>query len=158
MLSPPRVLSFSARIAGWIGACAAVPAALPAQDAPPRQLSAAETGCDSSSRAPSDSAYPADAVDRMARAPYVRVNTLPYRMRDVRTGRTMLRFIVDSSGRVERCSISLVEESSLEWTSAVLPELRRARYEPARKGGRRVRQVVYQVFTYHSDGRSDVAQ
>jgi outer membrane biosynthesis protein TonB len=158
MPSPARVLPFLARIAGSMGACAAVAAALSAQDAQPRQLSAAETGCDSSSRAPTDSAFQADSVDRMARAPYVRVNTLPYRMRDVRTGRTMLRFIVDSSGRVERCSITLVEESSPDWTAAVLPELRRARYEPARKDGRQVRQVVYQVFTYHSDGRSDVAQ
>jgi hypothetical protein len=79
-------------------------------------------------------------------------------MREVLTGRTMLRFVVDGSGWIDRCSIVLVEESSPEWTEAVLTELRGARYEPARKGGRRVRQVVYQVFTYHSDGRSEVSQ
>jgi hypothetical protein len=73
----------------------------------------------------------------------------------VLTGRTTLRFVVDSTGWVDRCSIVLVDESSTAWTAAVLPELRRARYEPARKGGRRVRQVVYQIFTYHSDGRTD---
>jgi hypothetical protein len=79
-------------------------------------------------------------------------------MREVLTGSTMLRFVVDGSGWIDRCSIVLVEEASPEWTAAVLTELRGARYEPARKGGRRVRQVVYQVFTYHSDGRTDVSQ
>jgi len=79
-------------------------------------------------------------------------------MREVQTGRTMLQFVVDQQGRVERCSIALVEESSPEWTAAVLPELRKARFDPARKDGRKVRQRVYQVFTYHSDGRSAVSQ
>ena len=79
-------------------------------------------------------------------------------MREVQTGRTMLRFVVDPEGRVERCSIALVEESSPEWTTAVLPELRKARFDPAQKDGRKVRQLVYQVFTYHSDGRRAVSQ
>lgn len=109
-------------------------------------------------KANADSVYEADAVDRPVRAPYVRVRALPYRLKEVLTGRTMLRFVVDPAGWVDRCTIALVEESSAEWTAAVLPELRGARYEPARKGGRRVRQVVYQVFTYHSDGRADVPQ
>ena len=148
-----------ARTACVVCACLAMPGGLLAQEpAQPRQLSAAETGCDSLRQATTDSVYEADAVDRPVRAPYVRVKTLPYRMREVRTGRTMLRFVVDSTGWVDRCSIALVEESSAEWTAAVLPELRQARYEPARKGGRRVRQLVYQVFMYHSDGRTDVSQ
>jgi hypothetical protein len=124
----------------------------------PRQLPAAQTGCDSLHQPAADSVYEADAVDRPVRAPYLRVRGLPYRMREVLAGRTMLRFVVDGSGWIDRCSIVLVEESSPEWTAAVLSELRGARYEPARKGGRRVRQVVYQVFMYHSDGRTDVSQ
>lgn len=148
-----------ARTASVACACLAMPGGLLCQEpAQPRQLSAAETGCDSLRQATTDSVYEVDAVDRPVRAPYVRVKTLPYRMREVRTGRTMLRFVVDSTGWVDRCSIALVEESSAEWTAAVLPELRQARYEPARKGGRRVRQLVYQVFMYHSDGRTDVSQ
>jgi hypothetical protein len=148
-----------ARVAGVVCACLATPGGLLGQEpARPRQLSAAETGCNSLRPAATDSVYEADAVDRLVRAPYVRVRALPYRMREVLTGRTMFRFVVDSSGWVDRCSIVLVEESSAEWTTAVLTELRRARYEPARKGGQRVRQLVYQVFTYHSDGRSDVSQ
>jgi hypothetical protein len=148
-----------ARIVGIVCACLAGPGWLLAQ-APdgPRQLPAAQTGCDSLRQASADSVYEADAVDRPVRAPYMRVRGLPYRMGEVLTGRTMLRFVVDGSGWVDRCSIALVEESSPEWTAAVLTELRGARYEPARKGGQRVRQVVYQVFTYHSDGRTDVSQ
>jgi hypothetical protein len=147
------------RMVGTVCGCLVTPGWLLAQ-APggPRLLPAAQTGCDSLRQAAADSAYEADAVDRPARAPYVRVRGLPYRMREVLTGRTMLRFVVDGSGWIDRCSIVLVEESSPEWTEAVLAELRAARYEPARKGGRRVRQVVYQVFTYHSDGRSEVSQ
>lgn len=147
------------RIVGVVCACLAAPSALVAQELyRPRQLSTAETGCDSLRQVATDSVYEADAVDRPVRAPYLRVKALPYRMREVLTGRTMLRFVVEPSGWVDRCSIALVEESSAEWTAAVLTELRATRYEPARKGGERVRQLVYQVFTYHSDGRADVPQ
>jgi hypothetical protein len=148
-----------ARIAGVVCAYLATPGGLLAQEPTRvRQLSAFETGCDSLRQAATDSVYEADAVDRPVRAPYVRVKALPYRMREVLTGRTMLQFVVDPSGWVDRCSIVLVEESSAEWTAAVLTEVRGARYEPARKGDQRVRQLVYQVFTYHSDGRTDVSQ
>jgi len=55
----------------------------------------------------------------------------------------------------DRCapvSVELIEESSQAWTEAVLEQLRMARYQPARKAGPPVRQLAYQVFTYHSDG------
>jgi hypothetical protein len=147
------------RIMGMVCVCLCAPGWLLAQEpVSPRQLSAAETGCDSLRQAATDTVYEADTVDRPVRAPYLRVNGLPYRMREVLTGRTMLRFVVDGSGWVDRCSIAVVEESSSEWTAAVLKDLRGARYEPARKAGQRVRQLVYQVFTYHSDGRIDVSQ
>jgi len=147
----------------WIGgvviACLAAPRGLQAQEVDrPRMLSATQTGCDASRPASAEPVYQADSVDRPVKAPYVKVPELPYRMREVLTGRTMLRFVVDSSGWVDRCTIALVEESSAEWTDAVVPEVRHARYEPARKDGKAVRQLVYQVFTYHSDGRLGVSQ
>jgi hypothetical protein len=152
-------MSLPGRVVGVAALCVGVAAALDAQaPVPPRQLSSEETGCDSTRPVSTEPVYAADSVDRAARAPYVRVSELPYRMREVQTGRTMLQFVVDPEGRVERCSIGLVEESSPEWTAAVLPELRRARFDPARKDGRKVRQLVYQVFTYHSDGRGAVSQ
>ena len=139
----------------WVGVATGLSAQEAAQ---PRRLYAEETGCDSARYAATEPVYQADSVDHPARAPYVRVYQLPYRMREVQTGRTMLKFVVDQEGRVERCSIALVEESSRDWTAAVLPEIRKARFDPARKDGRKVRQLVYQVFTYHSDGRSSVSQ
>jgi hypothetical protein len=57
------------------------------------------------------------------------------------------------TGRIDPCSIELLEETAPAWTAAVLSELRHARYQPARREGQRVRQRVYQVFTYHQDGR-----
>jgi hypothetical protein len=144
---------------GMAGVCLCARGWLLAQEpVRPRQLAPAETGCDSLRPTAADSVYEADAVDRPVRAPYLRVSGIPYRMREVLTGRTMLRFVVDASGWVDRCSIALVEESSPEWTTAVLKDLRGARYEPARRGDQKVRQLVYQVFTYHSDGRTDVSQ
>lgn len=152
-------LGLAGRVVGVVALSLGVVAALGAQQpGPPRRLTAEETGCDSTRAAATEPVYQADSVDRAARAPYVRVTELPFRMREVQTGRTMLRFVVDAEGRVERCSIALVEESAPEWTTAVLPELRKARFDPARKGGRKVRQLVYQVFTYHSDGRAAVSQ
>jgi TonB family protein len=152
-------MSLSRRIVGVAALCLGAVTALGAQEpTPPRQLSAEETGCDSTRPASAEPVYSADSVDRAARAPYVRVGELPFRMREVQTGRTMLQFVVDPDGRVERCSIALVEESSPDWTAAVLPELRKARFDPARKDGRKVRQRVYHVFTYHSDGRAAVSQ
>jgi len=152
-------MPLSGRVGCAIALGLVIVAGLAAQEpTSPRRLSAEETACDSTRPAATDPVYPADSVDRPARAPYVRVSQLPYRMREVQTGRTMLQFVVDSEGRVERCSIALVEESSPEWTAAVLPEIRKARFDPARKDGRKVRQLVYQVFIYHSDGRTAVSQ
>lgn len=152
-----RVVTFM--VACLMVACLARPRGMQAQSpAVPRHLSATETGCDSLHLPAADTTYEAGAVDRPVRAPYVRVNALPYRMRDVLSGHTMLRFVVEPSGSIDRCSIVLLEETSTAWTEAVLTELRRARYQPARKGGVRVRQIVYQVFTYHNDGRPGVSQ
>ena len=121
--------------------------------ASPRQLSAAETGCDASRPLPTDSVYDDDAVDEPVQAERLEIEDMPLRVREVVSGRTVLRFIVEPSGRIDRCSIELVEESAPEWTSAVLKELRLARYGPARRGGQRVRQRVYQIFIYNQDGR-----
>jgi hypothetical protein len=40
----------------------------------------------------------------------------------------------------------------------VLKELRRARYRPARRGDENVSQLVYQIFTYHQDGRRSLRE
>lgn len=124
-----------------------------APDSLPRRLSVAETGCDPLQRLAPDSVYEADAVDEPVQARRLPINDMPFRTGEVLTGRSTFRFIVEPSGRIDRCSIELLEETDPAWTEAVLKELRQARYQPARRGGQRVRQRVYQLFTYHQDGR-----
>ena len=118
-----------------------------------RQLSAAETGCNTSQRTRTDSVYESASVDAPVEAERLPIDEMPMRVREVISGRSVFRFIVEPSGRIDRCSIELVEESSPIWTEAVLKELRQARYRPARRGGQKVSQFVYQIFTYHQDGR-----
>jgi hypothetical protein len=124
-----------------------------AQAGPVRQLSAAETGCYTSETVSRDSVYESATVDEPVQAERLQIDDMPLRVREVISGRSVFRFIVEPSGRIDRCSIVLVEETSPIWTDAVLKELRQARYRPARRGDQKVRQRVYQIFTYHQDGR-----
>ena len=62
-------MPLAGRVASVIALCVGVVAALGAQEhAPPRQLSASETGCDSTRPAAIEPVYQADSVDRAARA------------------------------------------------------------------------------------------
>lgn len=126
---------------------------LGAQEPLSRRPAPHESGCDSTAAAGTEPVFAADSVDRPVEARRLPVEGMPIRIREVLTGRSVFRFVVLPSGRIDRCSIEVVEETSRAWSDAVLRELRSARYEPARKDGRPVRQLVYQVFTYHSDGR-----
>jgi hypothetical protein len=119
----------------------------------PGQLSAAQTGCDTSQRIIPDSVYESDTVDEPVEAVRLPIEDMPLRMREVLSGRSVFRFVVEPSGRIDRCSIELIEESAPAWTAAVLKELRQARYRPARRDGQKVWQRVYQIFTYNQDGR-----
>jgi hypothetical protein len=118
-----------------------------------RRLSAAETGCDVAQQAPTDSVYEADTVDEPVQAERLPIEDMPLRMREIVTGRSVFRFIIEATGRINRCSIELVEEDTPAWGDAVLKELRYARYRPARLAGHKVRQRVYQIFTFNQDGR-----
>ncbi len=118
-----------------------------------RRLSSAETGCESSAGSAADSVYSSDEVEQPVKAERLQIEDMPMRVQEVLTGRSVFRFIVEPSGRIDRCSIELIEESTPTWTEAVLKELRQARYRPARHGGQTVRQRVYQIFTYSQDAR-----
>ncbi|MGH7578552.1 MAG: energy transducer TonB [Gemmatimonadales bacterium] len=140
----------------WVvvaGLLAVAPAAAQVDDTLPRRPFAGEPGCDSPARPASDSVYEADAVDEPVEARRLPIEDMPFRAREVINGRSVFRFIVEPSGRIDRCSIELLEESEPSWTAAVLRQLRHARYQAARRGGQPVRQRVYQLFTYHQDGR-----
>jgi hypothetical protein len=58
----------------------------------------------------------------------------------------MLSFIVDTRGRVEPCSITLLETTHPLWGTAVLRYAPDLRFRPARRGVRRVRQFVSTPF------------
>jgi hypothetical protein len=136
----------------------ALPLAVPLQaqavaDSLPRQLSVAQTGCDSLRPPAADSVYESDGVDQQVRARRLDIERMPFRAREVINGRSVLRFIVEPSGRIDGCSMAVLEEDDPMWTDAVVKELRLIRYQPARRGGQPVRQRVYQQFTYHTDGR-----
>ena len=67
------------------------------------------------------------------------------------SGFVTARFIVDARGRVES-DVKILESTSAEFTTAVRSYLRRARYRPARVGGRTVRQLVEQRFVFELRG------
>lgn len=120
---------------------------------PPRRLTSSDTGCDSTAAVSTEAVFEADSVDHPVQPRRLPIEGMPIRIQEVLVGRSIFRFVVAPDGRIERCSIELVEETSRAWSDAVVKELRVAHYEPGRKSGKPVRQLVYQVFTYHSDGR-----
>ncbi len=63
-------------------------------------------------------------------------------------GLVVMRFIVDTLGRVEPSSIAATESSHALFTEAVRAALLRQRFIPAETGGRRVRQLVLQPFSF----------
>jgi hypothetical protein len=136
----------------WLAGVATVAAQTPVT-AEGRRPSVAETGCDTSRIRAGGAVFESDSVDQPVEPRRLQIDDMPIRIREVLTGRSVFRFVVESSGRVDPCSIAVLEETSRAWSDAVLKELRFARYRPARRGGQPVSQLVFQVFTYHSDGR-----
>jgi hypothetical protein len=61
----------------------------------PRQLSPAETGCDTSHRVVPDSVYEWDMVDKPVEAERLPIEDMALRMREVLSGRSVFRFIVE---------------------------------------------------------------
>jgi len=58
------------------------------------------------------------------------------------SGQAMVEFVVDTVGRIEMNFFSVVSASHPEFGESVRLALARARFAPAMKGGRRVRQIV----------------
>ena len=63
-------------------------------------------------------------------------------------GTVVARFVVDSVGRAEPASISILQTTHPLFADAVRQALLHSRYEPAMVGNRRVRQLVDQRFTF----------
>jgi hypothetical protein len=143
-----RLLGFA-----FLGLSSAWPLTAQGTDGLPRLLSVGETRCESLQDVATDSVYEADAVDEPVQARRLPIEDMPFRAGEVLNGRSTFRFIVEPSGKIDRCSIELLQETTPAWTAAVLKELLHARHQPARRGKQQVRQRVYQLFTYHQDGR-----
>jgi periplasmic protein TonB len=63
-------------------------------------------------------------------------------------GTVVARFVVDTSGRVERGSIEIARADHPLFDQSVREALNRMRFAPAEAGGRRVRQLVEQPFSF----------
>lgn len=61
---------------------------------------------------------------------------------------TTLQFILDQHGRVEACSVTVLEETNANWTSAVLTALPQLRTTPALINGQPVRVLAQQRYSY----------
>jgi hypothetical protein len=61
-----------------------------------RRLSTAATGCDSSRATPADAVYQYDQVDQPVEARRLEIDDMPVRMREVTTGESVFRFIVEA--------------------------------------------------------------
>jgi protein TonB len=63
-------------------------------------------------------------------------------------GNVRAQFVVDTLGQVEQGSFRVLEATHDLFTAAVRDALGRARFRPAEAGGRKVRQLVEQTFTF----------
>jgi TonB family protein len=63
-------------------------------------------------------------------------------------GSVLVEFVVDTAGKIERGTYSVVSSSHALFTAAVAQALESAAYTPALKNGRAVRQAVQQPFNF----------
>lgn len=63
-------------------------------------------------------------------------------------GSVVMQFVVDTLGRVERASIRAMRVDQALFEQSVREALARMRFVPAEAGGRKVRQLVEQPFTF----------
>ena len=63
-------------------------------------------------------------------------------------GEVLAQFVVDTSGRYESGSFKVLKSSHEQFTSAVRNALPNMRFYPAEVGGRKVKQLVQQPFTF----------
>jgi len=68
-------------------------------------------------------------------------------------GRVVVRFVVDTAGRVEPGSITTIESTHALFDRAVRDILPRLRFAPAEADGRRVRQLVEMSFQFSLSNR-----
>ena len=63
-------------------------------------------------------------------------------------GRVQASFVVDPTGRVDPASVQVLASDDPEFTESVRTALGEMRFRPAMRGGRAVRQLVEQRFSF----------
>jgi TonB family protein len=101
------------------------------------------------------SVFTADEVDVRAAVDSSQGWVIPYppSLRASGTsGRVVAEFVVDTLGRVDLSHFGIVSSTNPLFTAAVRESAGEAHFTPARKGERRVRQLVRQPFEFQPDG------
>lgn len=89
-------------------------------------------------------------LDQIVR-PHMRTQEVPFPREGVRASvgdSVLMVFIVDENGRVETGSAMVVSAKYREFARAVLEDMPRMRFEPARSGTCPLRTVVHQAFVF----------
>ncbi len=93
--------------------------------------------------------FTADAVERVAVVATAPEPRYPDRLRDAGvSGHVLVRFVIDTTGRIEPASVAIVESSHDLFERAVRDVLPRMRFQPASVGNRRVRMLVEMPFEF----------
>ena len=101
--------------------------------------------------------FTADQVDSAAGlvdAGALRIEYPPTLFAESIPGFVIAEYVVDTLGSVEAGTFSIVSSTHPLFSEAVRNALVRASYLPARRGGRRVRQLVHQPFAFAAPERS----
>jgi hypothetical protein len=102
--------------------------------------------------------FTADQVETAAGlidASALRIEYPPTLFAEAVPGLVIAEYVVDTLGYVEAGTFSIVSSTHPLFSEAVRTALVRASYEPARRGGRRVRQLVHQPFTFAAPERGN---
>ena len=97
------------------------------------------------------SVFSADQVDKPAQLMALESLTVTYPPELFAVGiggAVLVEFVVDTAGKIERDTYSVVSSSHALFTAAVAQALESAAYTPAMKNGRAVRQAVQQPFSF----------
>lgn len=101
--------------------------------------------------------FSADQVERRATLDTIPGWSVPYPpslQASGTSGRVVAEFVVDTLGRVELAHFGIVSSTHPLFSGAVRESAVSARFSPAIRGGKRVRQLVRQPFDFHSTGNS----
>lgn len=69
-------------------------------------------------------------------------------------GQVLIQYVVDSSGRADLASVTVMQATHAEFATAVTATLPHMRFRPAKIGAHRVRQLVQQLFSFKIDTAS----